>query len=476
MREDPLLVRLGAPPTAAVEGALPPAAAAAGQPSACALLVGKEEAADAAPVFASGDAALEQRLLRSFGALRLPQVQGSNPPPASSFSASASAVDTPEEQLAAAAPKSQLAGSRPAAAAAAGAAADGAAEEVTASTGRAAAVHSHSSVASASAAPPPAANARQHRVGCAAEAAEGEPSGPVAAAPAAAAAERASAAAGAALQGGQGYSGSRDGSSLRADSPGAWSEATDSTGCTDSSDVVRPPAFGSWRHYSLADVPEEAMGLRGMQMACELMLQQRRQAAAAAAEAGGGDCCRGVLHSEAPPWDPSEGPPEDPRVFVGPRRREEGEGAAVGGEGRASLSVCLLSTAHDSLSVALLQQTARRSRSNGGLKRVSLPPSVSLSVPLLSSAPAEGTPLFLAASRDQGSARVTSFGGVVGRGETAKSISSWLLDPHRDRRIKQGGEGEQPACLVAHTKKSLLRSQGDRRPSASRGRGKGGPL
>ena len=69
----------------------------------------------------------------------------------------------------------------------------------------------------------------------------------------------------------------------RGESPGACSEATDSTRCTDAADVVRPPSFGSWRYYSLADVSDEAMSAAGMQRACQLMVQQLRRAAAAAA-------------------------------------------------------------------------------------------------------------------------------------------------------------------------------------------------
>ena len=72
---------------------------------------------------------------------------------------------------------------------------------------------------------------------------------------------------------------SRGASVTRSGSPGAWSEATDSTGCTDTAEVVRPPPFGSWRHYSLADVSEEAMSAASMLRACHLLMQQRRQGA-----------------------------------------------------------------------------------------------------------------------------------------------------------------------------------------------------
>ncbi|XP_026190079.1 uncharacterized protein LOC34619929 [Cyclospora cayetanensis] len=114
-------------------------------------------------------------------------------------------------------------------------------------------------------------------------------------------------------------------------SPGAWSEATDSTGCTDTPDLVRPPAFGSWVHYSLTDVPEEAMTARGMQRACNLLLLQRRHAPEAApsrSSVGNNSSAASNTGSAAGPpcvstsFTPGESEEaDDPRVCVGPRRR-----------------------------------------------------------------------------------------------------------------------------------------------------------
>ncbi|KAL8451664.1 hypothetical protein Emed_001826 [Eimeria media] len=286
----------------------PPAAGCPLKQTGCLPTEGEEEAP--LPVFASGDPTLEQRLLRLFGALRLPQsrVTSVEAPPQAAATASAehsSAAGVPaatEACCSTAAPAAtpDAAGSvsaeaRPACGAAVRAAAEGEGE-MQDSTGA-------DREEAGSAGVPAEGRSQLSR-----EMLEARRSRPAAAAAEGEQREE------------QRRSLSRGLSAARAESPGAWSEATDSTGCTDSSDTVRPPPFGSWRHYSLADVPDEAMGLRAMQRACQAMLQQQRQRAAAAAAAGSGgrDTSSNAAASAAAHPD---GMHDDPRVCVGPRRR-----------------------------------------------------------------------------------------------------------------------------------------------------------
>ena len=285
------------------------------------------------PVFASGNAELEQRLLRTFAALTLPRTGAEKSTSiavgGSDLSAQAGLSKSSESELGGlsdqvntdAAAEAVGENGRPAGdSAAENAARDVAAQDSTAQDAgvptscggnqRGAASSPSAADAPASVAAPQNSESQQDSSLSSAAAAAGRP----AALPAAANA----------------ISLSRGRSVARAESPGAWSEATDSTGCTDSSaDAVRPPLFGSWVHYSLADVSEEAMSARGMQRACHLMLQQRRGAAAAAAataaaaaaaaneDAGSGTNSGAAARTAAG----AEEEPEDPRVRVGPRRR-----------------------------------------------------------------------------------------------------------------------------------------------------------
>ncbi|KAL8453716.1 hypothetical protein Emag_001699 [Eimeria magna] len=263
------------------------------------------------PVFASGDPTLEQRLLRLFGALRLPQSR-------------TSPMEAPRQAEVTACAEHSTAAGMP-----------GATEASCSTTTTAAAAAAGPMPAEAS----PACGAAVRAVAEGEEEMQGSTdvdregggsAGLQAESPAQPLRElceanlnRPAAAAAAEVEqpGEQRRVLSRGISATRAESPGSWSEATDSTGCTDSSDTVRPPPFGSWRHYSLADVPDEAMGLRAMQRACQAMLQQQRQraAAAAAAGSGGGDISSNAAASAAAAFP--DGTTDDPRVCVGPRRR-----------------------------------------------------------------------------------------------------------------------------------------------------------
>ncbi|KAL8275240.1 hypothetical protein Esti_000824 [Eimeria stiedai] len=265
-------------PLAVTAQQAPPAARGALKQSCC---VPAEEEVVPLPVFASGDRTLEQRLLRLFGALRLPHnrvnpieaplqsaatASAEHSPAAEMPAATAACCSTAPAPAATAAAGSMSAEASPACGAEVRAAAEGE-REVQRSTGadREEAGNSGQTAGSPMQHPTELFEADRNR-----------PAAPAAAA----VSEREQ-------QDEQRRVLSRGISATRAESPGAWSEATDSTGCTDSSDTVRPPPFGSWRHYSLADVPDEAMGLRAMQRACQAMLQQQRQRAAAAAGSGG---------------------------------------------------------------------------------------------------------------------------------------------------------------------------------------------
>ncbi|KAL8432274.1 hypothetical protein ACSSS7_004734 [Eimeria intestinalis] len=312
----------GAPLAVSAQGT--PTAAGGPPKQSCCPLAEEEEAP--LPVFASGDPILEQRLMRLFGALRLPQGRVTPVEASLQAAATASAEGSPAARMAGATAACCSPATPPPAAAAAGsvsaetssacgaefrAAAEGEAE-VPGSTG--------ADREEASSAGHPAGSPTQNPT----QRFEEDSNRPAAATAAAATSAAAAAAAEGEQQDEQRRVLSRGISAMRAESPGAWSEATDSTGCTDSSDTVRPPAFGSWRHYSLADVPDEAMGLRAMQRACQAMLQQQRQrsaAAAAAAAAGSGGRESSSNGAAASAVALPDDMLDDPRVCVGPRRR-----------------------------------------------------------------------------------------------------------------------------------------------------------
>lgn len=289
-------------------------------------MVTLEELVEAAPVFASGNAELERRLLRTFAALSLPKCGADLPLLTTAVGAdrnasSTAGVEASGAQAAAAAsdasaaipgPKEGPAVRRqqPAAEAAVGATASNAAtDQQTPAPGKRGSKATTTALVTADcqqetcAAAIPTTHYQQQRA-VSPRTRAGVEANPDAATGTAVGLERA-----------QQQPVSREPSMPRPESPGAWSEATDSTGCTESSDIVRPPAYGSWRHFSLADVPDEATSLRGMQRACHLILLQRRQAA-------GVDTNSSIttrVASSASIAVGEEAP--DPRVRVGPRWR-----------------------------------------------------------------------------------------------------------------------------------------------------------
>lgn len=283
-----------------------------------------EELIEAAPVFASGNAELERRLWRTFAALSLPKC-GAEQPPASAAvggggdSSLGSDVKTREAHTASAAGGSSATAPPPKEG-------PGARRHQRAPAPAADATTANAAANQQTAAPDEAASKPQLAEAPVTTGLEQEACGPVisqqqrAVSPRTRATEEANPDAATATNAGNVVRpGSREPSVARPESPGAWSEATDSTGCTDSSDIVRPPAFGSWHHYSLADVPDEAMSARGMQRACHLILLQRRHASNSAAANDTNSSSTTRVASSASIAADEEAP--DPRVRVGPRRR-----------------------------------------------------------------------------------------------------------------------------------------------------------
>lgn len=284
-----------------------------------------EELLEAGPVFASGNAELEQRLLRTFAALGLPKCGADTcaaSVAAASSSASAGHAEACLAEAAAAAfnggpdGKRQPAGEPDATEDASRGVVRS--DELAARTGIVAVAHGTLG-GPVSAAAAPAADMEEAGA-AAATANESQMQNASSAAPATSEHVATPTGTETAHEGSSQRQPFRRGASMaRAESPGAWSEATDSTGCTDSADAVRPPAFGSWRHYSLADVPEEAMSVRGMQRACQLMLLQRRQAATAAVVNESSSSA--AVDAAAADAAAADTEANDPRVRVGPRRR-----------------------------------------------------------------------------------------------------------------------------------------------------------
>ncbi|CDJ56882.1 hypothetical protein, conserved [Eimeria maxima] len=300
------------------------------------------------PVFASGDPQLEQRLLQTFAALRMPE---EHPSPSTVAAASGPAggedVEHPGSPVAAVVPGEgpPATGQTEAGSADASAMVVTQGEALTARGAPAAttttqvagtvASSSSSSVQADSAVLSEQPAGRASTEG--ATTAGGEAGAVEAAAPAASVGTQASASAattrGRRVGEEQEIALPRRPATARGESPGACSEATDSTHCTETFEGVRPPPFGNWRYYSLADVPDEAMSVAAMRRACQQMLQQLRRVAAAT-EAGTGaslsaldpaaSAARPVAGSPAASTETAataEEEPEDPRVHLGPRRR-----------------------------------------------------------------------------------------------------------------------------------------------------------
>ncbi|CDJ36049.1 uncharacterized protein EMH_0006540 [Eimeria mitis] len=334
--------------TAAAPGADPPLAV---HQSANLLLASAETSAATAhepppplPVFASGNAQLEQRLLQTFAALRIPR----GPPAATPGAAAAGSVaadneivehprstSVPHAEGLLAARQTPRAAAATASEMCASPAEADAEREAPATTATAQVTAACASDSSRGAAPIASSEQPACRNLAATDSGAREAEAAVAAAGAAGGNDFPEAPRGRGVQEQQGTLLRRP-AAARGESPGACSEATDSTRCTDTSEVVRPPAFGSWRHYSLADVPEESMSAAGMQRACQLMLQQLRRATVTAETAAPGAAptfsaaSQAATVAAATPFAPAaagetaataEAEPEDPRVRVGPRRR-----------------------------------------------------------------------------------------------------------------------------------------------------------